>query len=118
MANVNESIAEIMKIDGVIGTCLVDIASGMVLGKAGGGSHNMELAGAANTEVIRAKLKAMSALGLKDNIEDILITLGTQFHLIRLHENVLFLYVMMDKAKANLALARHKVYAIEKDLTV
>jgi DNA-binding transcriptional regulator YdaS (Cro superfamily) len=119
MANVNETLTEIMKIDGVGGTCLVDIASGMVLGKMGGGTaYNLDIAGAANTEVVRAKMKALAALGLKDEIEDILITLTTAYHLIRLHEKVLFLYVVLDKSKSNLAMARHQIYAIEKNLKV
>ncbi len=118
MANTNDSLAEIMKIDGAVGTCLVDIASGMVLGKIGGGGVDLDLAGAGNTEVVRSKLKVMSALGLKDGLEDILITLGSQFHLIRLHKNVLFVYVILDKSKANLAMARHKLSEIEKALSV
>jgi|GEM_PF-710553 len=118
MANTNDSLAEVMKMDGAVGTCLVDIASGMVLGKAGGGGVDLDLAGAGNTEVVRSKLKVMSALGLKDHIEDILITLGNQFHLIRLHKNVLFVYVILDKSKANLAMARHKLAEIEKALNV
>lgn len=118
MANVNDSLAEIMKIDGAVGTCLVDIASGMVLGKLGGGGVDLDLAGAGNTEVIRAKLKVMAALGLKDSIEDILITLGSAYHLIRLHKNALFIYVVLDKSKANLAMGRYKIAEIEKNLSV
>jgi len=118
MANTNDSLAEIMKIDGAVGTCLVDIASGMVLGKMGGGGVDLDLAGAGNTEVVRSKLKVMSALGLKDSLEDILITLGSQYHLIRLHKNVLFVYVILDKSKANLAMARHKLSEVEKALSV
>ncbi len=118
MANVNESLAEVMKIDGATGTCLVDVASGMVLGKVGGGGVDLDLAGAGNTEVVRAKLKVMAALGLKDSIEDILITLGNHYHMIRMHKTALFIYVILDKSKSNLAMARHKLSEIEKGLAV
>ncbi len=62
----------------------------------------------------------MSALKLNESIEDILITLGKQYHLIRpLSTNdALFIYLALDKSKANLAMARHSLASIEKDLTV
>jgi hypothetical protein len=86
---------------------LVDANSGMMLGSAGAGL-DLELAAAGNTEVVRAKLKTMQVLGLNDTIEDILITLGKQYHIIRpLQAKAgIFLYVVLDKAKANLAMAR------------
>ncbi|CAM5451297.1 hypothetical protein SAVIM40S_07636 [Streptomyces avidinii] len=34
--------------------------------------------------MVRAKIRTMEMLGIKDEIEDILITLGGQYHLIRL----------------------------------
>jgi hypothetical protein len=110
-----------MAIDGAIGAALVDYESGMALGTAGGGRFlNLELAAAGNTEVIRAKLRTIESLDLGDDIEDILITLGKQYHLIRLlrteRSSALFLYLALDRAKANLALARHELRRIENSL--
>lgn len=78
MATIKQSLDELMKLDGILCIAIVDSGSGMLLGSAGGGI-NIEVAAAANTEVVRAKLKAMRALGLNDKIEDILITLGKQY---------------------------------------
>jgi hypothetical protein len=121
MANIKDSLSRIMTLDGCMGTCIVDSNSGMMLGSEGGStSFNLEVAAAGNTEVVRAKRKTMKTLGLNDAIEDILITLGRQYHLIRpLSSNdALFIYVVLDKSKGNLAMARHQLTAIEKDLIV
>ena len=109
-----------MQIDGALAVALVDYGSGMLLAKAGGAVLNLDAAAAGNTEVVKAKMKTMASLGLKDTIEDILITLGTQYHLIRLvpHKQGLFLYLVLEKARANLALARFKLMEVEKTLTV
>ena len=81
---------------------------------------DLDLAGAGNTEVVRAKLKTMKALGLQDKIEDILITLGKQYHIIRpvTAKPGLFIYLVLDKIKANLALARRNCQEQEQTLTL
>jgi hypothetical protein len=83
MANLSNSLAAVMQLGGAVGVAIVDLESGMSLGQAGGGSLNLEIAAAGNTEVVRAKMRTMADLGLSDEIEDILITLGTQYHIIR-----------------------------------
>jgi hypothetical protein len=91
----------------------------MILGQIGSGL-DLEIAAAGNTEVVRAKLKTMRALGLNDVIEDILITLGKHYHILRpmATKEGLFLYLVLDKSKSNLALARRKVQEIEKELSL
>ncbi|MEL6311138.1 MAG: roadblock/LC7 domain-containing protein, partial [Pseudomonadota bacterium] len=81
---------------------------------------DLEAAGAANTDVVRCKNEAIKALGLDDQIEDILITLGTQLHLIRpLASNpAVFIYVALDKSKANLGMARLKTRTLEGTLKI
>lgn len=118
--NIKESLTKLDSVDGFIGATLVDSESGMLLGQEGGGSVNLEVAGAANSEVVKAKRKAMRSLNLKDEIEDILITLGKQYHIIRplRKKSSLFMYVVLDRARANLAMARLALADIEKDLEV
>ncbi|SFK16901.1 hypothetical protein [Streptomyces pini] len=124
MANVETSLKEAMTaIEGSLGAALVDYTSGMALGTVGGGKElDLNVAAAGNTDVVRAKVRTMEMLGLKDEIEDILITLGGQYHLIRLlrgrGSDGLFLYLALDKARANLAMARHQLRRIEAELEI
>ncbi len=113
-----------MTIDDAVGVSLVDWDSGMSLGALGGGKYlDLDVAAAGNTEVVQAKMRTMESLRLDDSIEDILITLQKQYHLIRLlkssrNEQGLFLYMVLDRQKANLALARHNLRQIESELTI
>jgi hypothetical protein len=120
MATAKETLPKLLEIDGCLGTCIVDSNSGMMLGAAGTGPVNLEIAAAGNTEVVRAKRKTMKSLNLNEHIEDILITLGKQYHLIRpLSSNdALFIYVVLDRSKSNLAMARHTLSALEKELII
>ena len=119
MANINESLNGLIPLDGGMAAVLVDANSGMVLGKVGTGV-DLDTAGAGNTEVVKAKLKTMKALKLNDMIEDILITLGKQYHIIRpmARKPGLFVYLVLDKAKANLAMARIKTAEVEGEITL
>jgi hypothetical protein len=120
--NVDESLAEAMTIKGAIGAALVDYTSGMTLGTAGGAGINLEVAAAGNTEVVRAKQAVMKQLQIKGGIEDILITLDKQLHLIRLMDSDrgegLFIYLALHKDQANLAMARHQLSSIERSLAI
>lgn len=118
MADIKHTLDELMNLDGALCAAVVDSASGMILGFAGSGI-DMEVAAAGNTEVVRAKMKTIRALGLKDVIEDILITLGKQYHIIRPsvgHEGV-FIYFVLDKQRSNLAMARRKTQDVDKEMT-
>lgn len=118
--NIKDSLAKLNQIDGFVGAALVDSESGMLLGQEGGGNLNLEVAAAGNTEVVRAKRKTMQSLALKEQIEDILITLGKQYHLIRplRSRSTIFFYLALDRQRANLAMARIALADVEKELQV
>jgi len=117
MANINEALKKLLEQDGALCAALVDANSGMMLGSAGSGV-DLEVAAAGNTEVVRAKLKTMKALGLADSIEDILISLGKQYHIIRpvAAKAGLFIYYVLDRGKSNLAMARRACVDIESQV--
>lgn len=115
--NIQDTLNDLLTVDGAMCAAVVDAQSGMMLGQAGSGI-DLEIAAAGNTEVVRAKLKTMKSLKLTDVIEDILITLGKQYHIIRpiAKSNGIFLYFVLDKSKSNLALARRKLQDSEAAL--
>ena len=119
MATIKQGLDEVMGVDGAMCAALVDSASGMILGQIGSGV-DLEVAAAGNTEVVRAKMKTMKSLGINDSIEDILISLGKQYHIIRpvAQSPGLFFYVVLDKGRSNLALARRKVLDTEAGLAL
>ncbi|WP_026313392.1 hypothetical protein [Actinomadura flavalba] len=121
--NIESALKEAMAIDGALGVALVDYDSGMSLGSLGGGGGvDLEVAAAGNTEVVRAKVRTLESLNIDDAIEDILITLHRQYHLIRLMQrggvHRIFLYLALDRERANLALARHHLRRIEGELSI
>ncbi|MEU7878188.1 hypothetical protein [Microbispora bryophytorum] len=123
MANMDVSLKEMLTIDGAVGAAVADYGSGMALGTLGGSKDlDLQVAAAANTEVVKAKLRAIDALKLNDGIEDILITLSAQYHIIRpltgRGGKGLFLYLALDRNRANLAMARHQLRAIEDKLEI
>ena len=108
------------EIAGFIGACLVDSESGLMLASEGGGRLDMNMVAALNTDFVKAKQNAIDTLGLNQDIEGILITLGKQVHLIRpLERNrSMFIYVALEKANSNLSMARIQLKNLEANLKI
>jgi len=116
--DIQESLEDLMDISGAIGAAVVDYENGMTLGTIGGRELDMELAGAGNTEVVRSKKNIIHDLGLEEDIEDILISLDSQYHLIRMakhHENI-FIYLAIDRDEGNLGLARRAIDKVDEKM--
>ncbi|HKX95187.1 MAG TPA: hypothetical protein VJM48_10825 [Methylibium sp.] len=114
-----ELLNQLMQTEGAMCAALVDYNSGMLLESVGTGV-DLDMAAAGNTEVVRAKMKTMKSLGLDDTIEDILISLGKHYHIIRpvAKHDGLFIYYVLDRARANLAMARRKVLEAEAQAAI
>jgi CheY-like chemotaxis protein len=121
MLSVKQFLELAIQIEGAIAVAMVDWKSGMTLGAIGGDSaFNLGTAIAGNIEVVRTKLKIMSNLGLKDKIENILITLSSQYHVIKLFESRtnLFFYMVLSKSKSNLDTVNSKLAEIESKIII
>lgn len=107
-----EMIAKIeTDVSGVIATAAVDLESGMTLAaKSNRSEFDLTVASAYNSELVKQKLKIMKALNLKINLEDMLLTLTDQYHLIKLLPGgTSFLYLAADRGSTNLAILRNAV---------
>ncbi len=112
MADLENTLTEILKLQGAVAVALVDTSTGMPLGVAGDeDTFDVELGAAGSTDVLRSQLRTMEALGITSEVEDILVTLEDQYHVIRAmrQPHDLFLWTVLSRRQANLALARLKL---------
>jgi predicted regulator of Ras-like GTPase activity (Roadblock/LC7/MglB family) len=95
---------------GFIAASLVDLDSGMTLAvKSLRSDFDLTAASAYNSELVKQKLKIMRTLGLTGSIEDMLISLSDQIHLVKLVGPNTFLYLAVDKKQSNIAIVRSAV---------
>lgn len=98
------------EVNGFIGASVVDVTSGMTLAAhSERPEFDLEVASAHNSEMVRGKFRTLEALGLNSELEDMLLTLSDQLHLIKLIDRETFLYVAAQKNTTNLALLRTAV---------
>ena len=105
-------------VNGFIAVAVTEIESGLSFGNLTiDPSFDPELAAAYNLEVVKAKLSAVKALNLNQDIEDILITLSNQIHIIDISPNKKFMiYLAADATKANLGMTRAVLRKHKADL--
>ena len=97
-------------VPGFIAASLVDLESGMTLGlKSLRPDFDLAAASAYNSELVKQKMKIMRSLNLKTTIEDMLITLGDQIHIIKMVTPSTFVYLAAERASTNLAIVRSVV---------
>ncbi|HEX4954053.1 MAG TPA: response regulator [Thermoanaerobaculia bacterium] len=106
-----ETLAKIQsEISGFIGASVVDLETGMTLAvNSVRGDLDLSAASAYNSEMVKQKLKIIKALNLNTTLEDMLLTLGDQIHLIKIISAGTFIYLAADRASTNLAIVRAAV---------
>ncbi len=97
-------------ISGFLGACIVDMETGMPLASRSSRSDfDLDVASAYNSEMVKAKNKTIKALGISSQLEDMLLTLSDQLHLIKMLGPSTFIYIAADRQSTNLALLRSAV---------
>ena len=107
--SLEEVLEKLLSFDGAMCVAIVDSDTGMILGKAGSGVE-IDLAAAGASTILRARLASTRALGSNEKIDDLLISLSSQVQIIHpLPSNPsIFTYLIGDKSKSSLAMARFK----------
>jgi hypothetical protein len=118
VSGIDDCLAQAMAIHGAIGASIIDHTTGFAVGAVGTSpTDDPDATWAGAAEIVNVEM-----LNLKESIEDILITLDTQYHMIRpltgRAGKGLFLYVALMKNRANLAMARHHLRHIESNMDV
>ena len=92
----------------LLAVAVVETETGMPLASHSNiADFDIETAAAYNTEVVKAKLKAIQALKLNQTVQDILLTLTDQLHLLKLSsDGRTFVYLAVNTRDTNLAQAR------------
>lgn len=108
---INKLIADIAgDINGFIGASVVDLESGLPLASSSTRpDFDLDVASAYNSEIVKNKKKTIAALGLDATLEDMLLTLDTQLHLLKMVTDDMFIYLAADRQATNLALLRSAV---------
>ena len=106
-------------IPGFIAVSVAEIASGIsYYSSSVTADFDPELASAFNLEVVKAKMNAISVLGLKgQEIDNIMITLSSQIHIIDIAANgEYFIYLAVDSTKANLGITKALLNKYKKEI--
>jgi len=111
-------LSHLQNLDGFMGAALVDSDTGRIIAQAGQANFDLDAAAMGNAEVIKVKRQAMLRMGMEEVIEDILITLTHQYHLIRTldFDPSLFVYLVLDRHRGELGMARNRIRKFEKCL--
>ncbi|AXO81728.1 hypothetical protein DZC78_15510 [Olleya aquimaris] len=120
MSNFLEQFTEDIKsnVPGYIAVSVTEVSSGVCyVSHSNSPTFDPEIASAFNLEVVKAKKNAIKALDLDANIQDILITLNSQIHIIDVSENgEYFIYLAVDSDKANLGMTRALLKKYKKEI--
>jgi predicted regulator of Ras-like GTPase activity (Roadblock/LC7/MglB family) len=119
-ARAREALAEMLSIEGLLGCAVVDGTTGLVLARESREDQpaDLDLSAAASAQVLRSHRMAARSMGLTDQIDEVMVSAGPRQQVLRTvsrHPD-LFLMALLDKQRANLALARYKLMEVEKSL--
>lgn len=120
MPGIDESLLEAMRLPGARGALVVDWISGLALGAVGEApGEDMEATAAETAELARLTMESgtlapvgggRAGAGKEPPVDDLILTTADAYHLLRFvtttFDSTVFLYLWLDRADGNLALAR------------
>lgn len=116
-----QQLSEMLTLDGLLGCAVVDATNGLILAREGRDDEGIDLdvAAAASTQALKAHKAAARSMGLADPIEEVMTSAGARHHIMRQLSRYpeLFLFVLLDRHRTNLALARYKLMEVEREMS-
>lgn len=123
MLGIEECLEKAMAIPGARSVTLVDYTSGLPIASAGGEElFDRDEDAACTTEIVRAVLASPVLAGPRTggDIDDIIVSGAGGYHLLSLittaFDGQLFLYLRVDDSQGNLALARHGMQRLVREM--
>jgi CheY-like chemotaxis protein len=117
---IREALEHGRTLEGSLATLLVETATGNLIAAAiGARGIDVEVIAAATAELARLKPRVEQRIGLKDRFEEVLLTSARRYYLLRPvgSGGRIFLLLVLDRTRANLAAAQKGLAAIERALT-
>lgn len=111
---------ELMLLDGLIFAALVDVNTGHVIASEGRGP-DIDRAAIAAAEVLNAHRRTLRQMGHwrpSDPVDEVLVTAGSRYHILRTlqaHPD-LFILAVLDKLRSNLAMTRFRIMEAQQGL--
>jgi predicted regulator of Ras-like GTPase activity (Roadblock/LC7/MglB family) len=115
-----QALAGLLPLEGLLGCAVVDSTTGLVLAREVREDQpvDVDLAAAASAQVLRAHRQAARAMGLSEQIDEVMTSAGPRHHVMRTvsRHPELFLMALLDKQRSNLALARFQLMELERGM--
>ncbi len=121
-AHAKRQLAEMIKLEGMLGCAIVDAGNGLILARDTPEDAipglDLDIAAAACTQALKAHKAAARNMGMPEPIEEIMTSAGSRHQVMRQLSQYpdLFLFVLLDRQRTNLALARYKLMEVEREL--
>jgi hypothetical protein len=111
---VEVTLSPVAQIDGFVLACLIDASTGMILDSLQARDDMpLPVAAAGAADVVNVLSLMTSQLATDGDVEDVIVTLNSHYHLIRLFRPAprrrLLLLVTLERSQANLAMAHHEI---------
>ncbi|MFD7705275.1 hypothetical protein [Streptomyces caelestis] len=131
MPGIDESLLEAMRLPGARGALVVDWISGLALGAVGEApGEDAEATAAETAELARLAMESGTlapadggaGTGKEPPVDDLILTTSDAYHLLRFvittFDSTVFLYLWLDRADGNLALARIRLAEMAERLVL
>lgn len=119
MADITQTIDQMMQIDGVLGAAILDTESGLPLAAKGNGTFDMEVTSGGAVDVLRAWNRGSERTDRQQPVETVIGLYPETIAMIKVltgRNSNLAMMLLMERTRSNQALANHKLGLLANDL--